>query len=390
MRDTVRLGRIWGIPIGVNWSILAVAAYLVLSLAFVGFARFFPDADLTSRLLVAGATTLAFFLSILGHELGHAVVARRHGVGVDGITLWLLGGLARLTRQAPTPRAEFQIAAAGPFVNVVLGGVFAAMAYGIDAFADAPLLAGAASWLVVVNLLVALSNMIPAAPLDGGRVLTAYLWWRNGRAEHSRVLAARSGLVAGSVVAAAFMLAPLVFAAVDLWWALIGVATGLFLARAAIGEIAGAVVRDRLDGAASATVMTTHPSPVLDSLPVNQFLAWARSTDPSAACPVVRWDFEPVGYVAAPALVSMPPPDQSWTTVAEVMVPAPVVTRGWTTEPVSTILRRLGETGSPLAVLHDPATRRAVGTMTTAQAEPLFEPPTLWGSDRVDSTPPPV
>ena len=115
MRDTIRLGRIAGIPIGVNWSIIAVAAYLVISLAFGALPRWWPSADLQARLITGGSITFLFFASILGHELGHAAAARRHDVEVDGITLWVLGGIAKLRRLAPTPRAEFDIAFRGRF-----------------------------------------------------------------------------------------------------------------------------------------------------------------------------------------------------------------------------------------------------------------------------------
>ena len=202
MRDTIRLGRIAGIPIGVNWSILAVAIYLVISLAFGALPRWWPSADLEARLITSGCITLLFFGSILGHELGHAAAARHHGVAVEGITLWVLGGIAKLARQAPTPRAEFTIAAAGPAASLFLAAAFAGTALGLDRWSTWGLAASAASWLAITNAFLGVTNLIPIAPLDGGRVLTALIWRSSNDAEHARLLSARAGLVVGSLVVA--------------------------------------------------------------------------------------------------------------------------------------------------------------------------------------------
>ena len=174
---SLSLGRIGGIPVRVHWSVGLVAVLIGLNLA----AAFGTVAGLVA--------VVAFFASILAHELGHAFVARRHGVGTESIQLWALGGMARLDRESPTPRAEGLIAAAGPAVSLVIGAasVGAALAF------ESPVIA----WLAGINLLLAVFNMLPGAPLDGGRVLRAWRWSRTGDRFRASREAGNAGRVLG-------------------------------------------------------------------------------------------------------------------------------------------------------------------------------------------------
>jgi hypothetical protein len=132
MRSTIRLGRIRGIEVGVNWSLLVVAVLIVASLSGSLLPSVAPDAH--GSYLAAGILGAAlFFASILAHELSHALVAQRNGQEVDGITLWLLGGVARLKNEAPSAKAELKVAAVGPATSLALGAAFLALAHGLDA-----------------------------------------------------------------------------------------------------------------------------------------------------------------------------------------------------------------------------------------------------------------
>lgn len=391
MRDTIRLGRIAGIPIGVNWSILAVAAYLVLSLTYGALPVWWPSADLQARLITAGVITFLFFVSILGHELGHAAAARRHGVEVEGITLWVLGGIAKLRRQAPTPRAEFDIAFAGPAASLAMGGMFVIAALSIDRWSTWGLAASAASLLAVMNIFLGISNLIPIAPLDGGRVLTALLWHSSNDAERARLISARAGLVAGVGVVAA---ATATFAFSDRlsWWIFILTAlTGLFIAHAAWREIIGAVIRSRLSGATLGSVMTSRPASIPSDLLVD---AYIRSTaaGPAIARPVVHWEADPIGYISPLAGQSMPTPERSWNTVSDVMIPADQVLRAWSTETISEFMERSPESAlanTSVIVIHDPGNGLPIGTLTPRQIDPFFTSPNPWGIS-VKQPPPPM
>lgn len=387
MRDTIRLGRIAGIPIGINWSILAVAVYLVISLAFGALPRWWPSADLQARLITSSSITLLFFASILGHELGHAAAARHHGVAVEGITLWVLGGIAKLARQPPTPRAEFAIAAAGPAASLFLAAAFAGTALGLDRWSTWGLAASAASWLAITNAFLGVTNLVPIAPLDGGRVLTALLWRSSNDAEDARLLSARAGLVVGSAVVVSSTLVFFFTDRIGSWIYALTALTGLFIAHAAWREIVGAVIRKRLDRTTLDQVMVSRPPAVNDDLGIETFRQIVGPAN--VARPVVRWSHDPIGYVSLSATEVVPPAERSWTTVAAVMAPLELVRRAWSTETVSALLERESTNGSvgSIVVVHDPLDGRPTGTLTPAQIEHLFAPPNIWGV--AAETPPP-
>src|ERR687891_1456302 len=177
MTDSFRLGRIAGVEVGFNWSLLVIFALLVWSLRSAVFPDQNPGLADGTYLAMAVAATLLFFASILLHEYGHAIQAQREGMEIDGITLWLFGGVARFKGMFPSAGAEFRIAIAGPLVSLALGIGFVLVA----AFADLrPEVDGVVAWLGYINLLLLAFNMLPALPLDGGRVLRSALWGVRG------------------------------------------------------------------------------------------------------------------------------------------------------------------------------------------------------------------
>jgi Zn-dependent protease len=383
MARSLRLGRIAGTPVSVEAGLAVLAALFVASLALAGLPRLDPEAALSTRLLVATVAVTTFLACILAHELGHAVAAKRHDVGVLGITLSLLGGYAKLERQAPTPRAEFSIAAAGPAVNLVVGVGFAGLAAAVtrlDPWPDwgpADLVLGSLFWLAGVNVVLALFNLIPAAPLDGGRVLTALLWRRSGDAESARITSGRAGLVFGAVLTLA---AALVLLIGD-WQGLVVLVVAVFLFTGARGEIANAAVRRRLQSTKTADLMVSDPPAVTDSLSVEQLSA-VSGPGQSVVLPVVRWAGEPIGYVLSSVGADMGPMDRSSRTVGQLMQPSPEVARAWDSETVDTVLRRVDPDESMVVVVHEPRSGRPVGTLCRRQIEPLFRPPDVWGRDR--------
>ena len=187
MNDSITLGRIAGIRVGVNWSWLVVFALIVWTLSESIFPRMNPGLSDGTYLGMAIAAALLFFISLLMHEYGHALVARREGMEIDGITLWLFGGVARFKGMFPSAGAEFRIAIAGPIVSLVLGVLFVLFAW-LTPSPEA--VDGAAAWLGYINLTLLVFNLLPALPLDGGRVLRSALWAaRNDFAWATRVAA---------------------------------------------------------------------------------------------------------------------------------------------------------------------------------------------------------
>src|SRR6266851_4516587 len=180
MESSVRLGRLAGIEVGLHWSLAIVFVLIVWTLAGQIFPVVVPDQPQSAYWLASVLAAMVFYVSLLSHEMGHALIATRLGVKVEGITLWIFGGVARLRSDAATPGIEARIAIAGPVVSLVLAIFFGAATFGLDAGAGPPLIEGACGWLAFSNATLLLFNLIPAFPLDGGRILRAWLWRRRG------------------------------------------------------------------------------------------------------------------------------------------------------------------------------------------------------------------
>lgn len=165
MGDTIVLGRVLGIRVGINWSWLLIAALLVWTLAGTVFPSTNAGLSTTAYVAMATVATLLFFTCIVLHELGHAVQAQRERVEIVGITLWMLGGVAKMAGPVQRAGTELRIALAGPAVSLVLGLAFAgaAAALSLPEPVDA-----VCAWLGYVNLVLLVFNLVPAFPLDGG------------------------------------------------------------------------------------------------------------------------------------------------------------------------------------------------------------------------------
>ncbi|MEO1065173.1 MAG: site-2 protease family protein [Actinomycetota bacterium] len=216
MGDTFRLGRIAGVSVGFHWSLIGVAVLIILQLA--GQVR----VDGVAALLLATVGALLFLGSVLLHELGHSVVARREGLEVDGVSLWLLGGVARLKGLPATPGAEFRIAFAGPAMSGLLAIGFFAAGVAVDAADWSYSVGFVLRWLGLLNAILFVFNLLPAAPLDGGRLLKAALWRWWGDPLRATIGAGRAGQALGAVLLGLGVLQLLRFGASGVWTAMIG------------------------------------------------------------------------------------------------------------------------------------------------------------------------
>ena len=192
-QPSLRLFRLFGIQFTANWSWLLLAALLVYVAysTFLGLRLGFSQVELWSLALVAALLSVA---SLYAHELAHALVARAFGIPVRTISLFLLGGMAHITRESPSPRAELAIALVGPVTSVVIGlvGVVASLTL----WDVAPPAAALGLWLATMNLPLGIFNLVPAYPLDGGRVLRGLLWFAGQDLRWASTVAARVGQVA--------------------------------------------------------------------------------------------------------------------------------------------------------------------------------------------------
>lgn len=199
MKPHVKLGKLFGVAVGLHFSWFIIALLIALSLSERFHAQ---NADWGPILIWATSlvTAALFFAALLAHELAHALMARRFGIGTDSITLFALGGVARIGGEPTTAKTEFWVALIGPMASVGIGGMAlglaGALGWTMEATPTTPVLAMLV-WLGFINLALAIFNLVPGYPLDGGRVLRAIIWWIGGNQDRSMVVATRVGQAVG-------------------------------------------------------------------------------------------------------------------------------------------------------------------------------------------------
>jgi len=191
----VTLFRIFGFEVKVDWSWLILGALIVWSLATGLFPSWYEGLDPAAYWAMGVAGAVGLFLSIVFHELCHSIVARRFGLDMKGITLFLFGGVAEMGDEPPSPRAEFLLAVAGPVSSAVLGAALFGLGFLLRGSGAVTPVRGILNYLAILNLVLAVFNLIPAFPLDGGRLLRAVLWGLKGDLRGATRIA--SGIGAG-------------------------------------------------------------------------------------------------------------------------------------------------------------------------------------------------
>ena len=273
MHDDLTLGSFAGIRVGVNWSWLVVFALIVWTLATGIFPSQNPGLTDGAYVAMAIVAAVLFFLSLLLHEFGHALVARREGMEIEGITLWLFGGVAKFRGMFPSAGAEFRIAVAGPLVSLALGGLFVVVAV-LAAMPEA--VDGVAAWLGYINLTLLVFNLLPALPLDGGRVLRSALWYFKGDFASSTHIAAVIGRGFGYLfIAAGIFLFIFEGAFSGAWLAFIG----WFLLQAAGAEDRYVLTRQVLGGLHVRDLMVRDPVTTRPDVTIGQLMddtVWNR------------------------------------------------------------------------------------------------------------------
>lgn len=367
-QDEIRLGRIGGFPVAMNWSVLIIAWLLTWSLATGGLPHGAPGHTPGTYWGAAAVAAVAFLASLLAHELAHAFVARRAGVEVTGVTLWLFGGIASLSREPTTPGADLRIAAAGPATSLALAGAFGAASVAVDATAAPHILASVTGWLAGVNLMLGLFNLIPGAPLDGGRVLRAIIWRLRGDRHRAALIAAGAGVIVGYGLIGLGLAQFLVAGGIGGLWL---VFIGWFLLSAARAEEAHERTRHALVGVAVADAMT----PAGRAIPA--WMAVADAIDRHAlaerldAWPVEGFDGRIAGVVTVEDLRAVPTAARATTHVSAITVPADALDQ---VPPTSTVIELLDRadaaSGRPVLVID---AGHVVGIVTTADLERVAE-----------------
>ncbi len=320
------LFRVWGIRITVDWSWFIVLFLLIFWLSdFYGDLLGQPGSSAEPYLL-AVASSAGFFASIVLHELGHAFMAMRNGIGITKISLWIFGGVAQMDRESDGPGTEFKVAIGGPVVTTAITAVLIGIGIGIagwdelrnamemDQFAGTSGLVGMLGWLAAVNLIVLVFNLLPAFPMDGGRVVRAISWKITGKRSAATRFAAGLGRIFGYL----FIVLGIVWAATGyvfsgVWLVLIGILiTGS--ARAATVQTN---VTSRLDGIKVGDVMDENPVAIPGEASVDVALDEYFLRYQWSWFPVVDAAGRFLGMVIRDQLEEIPGTERSSTTVSE-------------------------------------------------------------------------
>jgi Zn-dependent protease len=369
---SIQLARVFGVRIGVDPSWFFVLFLIIWSLT-----GYYDDFAL------AVISALLFFLSIVLHELGHAVVAMRNGIPILGIDLWMFGGVAKMSGDTQSPGVEFRVAAAGPLVTLAIVGVCLGLgsliAGGHDAL-QATRFEGTArgatavlGYLASINALVLVFNLIPGFPLDGGRIARAIVWWRTGDRNRATLFAARLGRGFGFLMIGlgGYILLRGGGTVTGIWLAFIGI----FLSQAARGAEVESAIGSRIDGLKVSDVMDAEPVAVPEDLTLDRaedefFLRYGWPW-----FPVVDAHGRLVGLLSHEAVTSLPEAVRPSRAVGSVMARTEPDSglRVQVEEPLETLLGReaLSRLGALMAV---DAEGRLRGIVTVDQLRRALRP----------------
>lgn len=319
MESNIKLGSVFGIRIGLHFSWIIIALLIAFSLAS-RFQQMHPDWGAGVVWATAIVTAMLFFASIVVHEMSHAMVAKMHNLPVHSITLFALGGVAKIEKEADDASTEFRMAIIGPITSALIGLLFlgASLLLGWTALSEpgTPLMAMAV-WLGYINLLLAAFNMLPGFPMDGGRVLRAAIWWKTG----DMARATRAAALTGQALAFGFIILGIVgfFQGAGiggLWIAFIG----WFLLNASRATYAHNEMNARLRGVRVADVMS-RDCPIVDGRTNLQTLVDEHLLRTGRRCYLITENGAPTGLITPHEIKSIARTRWPYTTVDDVMVP---------------------------------------------------------------------
>jgi Zn-dependent protease len=276
-----RLGRLFGIPLEVNPTWLIIFVLVAMTLSFTYFPGEFPGRPPWVNAVSGIITAMLFFASIIAHELSHSLVARTGGIKVEKVTLFVFGGVAQMEEEPAGPGREFFMAIAGPLASLVLAAVFFIAYFGLRVAGVTDILWGPFQYLAFINFWVALFNMLPGFPLDGGRVLRAAIWAMSGDQLKATLWASRAGQFIGYAMAALAVLGVLQGSLNFIWFGLIG----WFIAMIAEASYRQQLLKVTLEGVRVSAIMSPDPvvapgSITLDQLVEEYFIGGRHSRYP--------------------------------------------------------------------------------------------------------------
>jgi Zn-dependent protease/CBS domain-containing protein len=316
-RGSLVLGTIRGIPIRIHFTWLIIFGLLSWSLASGYFPQHYPDLPITAYWIKGIIAALFLFGSVLVHELMHALMAQSLRVPIAGITLFALGGVSEMKQEPPSPSAEFKIAIVGPLASLVLAGLFWFLWRALEREGPDPSFAAIALYLMGLNTVVAVFNMLPAFPLDGGRVLRAIIWGITKNLKKATYLATRVGRIFAYILISLGAVSLFAGAGFQgIWMALIG----FFLLQGAQASYTQVILKEALAGIAVRDIMVKDVVSVPPGLSVRTLIEGFFLTHGYGGFPVVD-NGQVLGIVSLGDVKRIPPEEYDRVTVREVMIP---------------------------------------------------------------------
>jgi len=346
MRGNITLGRVFGIPLRLNYTWFIVFAWVTFLLVFSVLDQSYP---IEQRIISGILTSLLFFASVITHELAHSILAIRNNIPVKEITLFVFGGVSQITKEATHPRAELSIAIVGPLTSLALAGIF----YGLHL-----LLAGTQQnlaiismwWLAWINVILAVFNLIPGFPLDGGRIFRALVWQRT----HDYHRATRLATKVGQGIAYAFIaggIALIVF--VRDWWftGLWFILIGWFLRDAARASYQQVLLHNALIGI-TARQVTDYDCPLIPPHLNLMELVQQYILPTGRSCFLISWGTELEGMVTLQQIKKVPRTRWAITTVQDIMTPTDKLKVAYADQDILSVLQEMnGESTNHIPVM---------------------------------------
>ena len=347
MRGNISLGKVFGIPLRLHYTWFIIFALVTVSLVLNPLVEP-PYPPIAQRIILGILTSLLFFASIVTHELAHSILAIRNNISVKEITLFVFGGVSQITKEATHPRAELLIAIVGPLTSLALAGIF----YGLHLLlvsANQILAASLMWWLAWINALLAVFNLIPGFPLDGGRILRALVWHRT----HDYHRATRIATKVGQGIAYAFIAGGIALIFVlGLWfngmWLIF---IGWFLNDAARASYQQVLLRDALIGI-TARQVTDYGCPLIPPHMNLTELAQQYILPTGRSCFLISWGAGLEGMVTLQQIKKVPRSRWAITSVQDIMTPATKLKVAYTDQDILSVLQEMnGENANHIPVI---------------------------------------
>ncbi|MFC8271861.1 site-2 protease family protein [Streptomyces sp. NPDC057271] len=377
MNGSVRIGRVLGVPLHIHWTVPLLVVLFAYSLGSQSLPVWVPDRSPATYTVAGLVGALLLIGSLLAHEAAHAIIARRKDIPVQDVTLWALGGMTQMGKPR-TPGAAFLVAVGGPLTSFVVGAAALGAGVGVNALFHWAVPAAVLVWLAWVNFLLGVFNLLPAAPLDGGRVVQSVIWWRTGDRERAERAAARSGQVLGFLLIAGGWVSILRGALGGLWLLVIG----FFVLIVAGAERRQAGMATALRGVRAADAMSSPVETCPDWLTVERCVDDVALRARHSTLPLIDFDGRPNGLVDLSQFARIPVTQRGELRVRDVATPLTQCTTCAPDDLLEDVLEKARPSRSGIRILVTDG-RVLVGIITTRDIARLVQRHSLRGTSGV-------